>query len=217
VRVATFNMRHGVGVDSVLDLDRTAEVLREAAAEVVGLQELDRGVQRSGGLDQPGVLAELIGMDVRFHRTTTTGGGEYGIAVAAREHGEQQFIRLPRHDKEEPRGAVVTRHGDINVVITHVTKPGPARALQLQRLAELARDLGPNVVLMGDLNTERHDLGPLISAGLDPGPQHPTMVMTPRLQLDYVMTGPGVELVDSWTVDVRASDHVALVAEVVLK
>ena len=210
-------MRHGVGVDSVLDLDRTAGVIEEAAADIVGLQELDRGVQRSGGLDQPRVLAELTGMDVHFHRTTSTGGGDYGIAVATRQRGTQQFIQLPRHGREEPRGAVVTQNGNLNIVITHVTKPGPARARQLQRLAEIIRDLGPNVVLMGDLNTERHDLGPLISAGLDPGPQHPTMVMTPRLQLDYVMTGPGVDLIDSWTIDTRASDHVALVAEIALK
>jgi endonuclease/exonuclease/phosphatase family metal-dependent hydrolase len=76
LRVGTFNLRHGVGVDSILDLQRAAAVIEEMDAEIVGLQELDRGVQRSGGLDQPRLLGELTGYDVRFHRTTRTGGGE---------------------------------------------------------------------------------------------------------------------------------------------
>lgn len=217
MRVATFNLRHGVGVDSILDLERTAAVIRQTGAEVVGLQELDRGVDRSGRVDQSRLLAELTGMVVRFHRTARTGGGDYGIAVAARHDVADRFERLPRGGSEEPRGVIVVDTGSLSILVTHVTKPGPARAAQVRRLAEMARDLGPRVVLMGDLNTQRHDLGPLISAGLDPGPEHPTMVMSPRIQVDYIMTGPAVKLVDSWTVDMRASDHVAVVADVELE
>jgi endonuclease/exonuclease/phosphatase family metal-dependent hydrolase len=214
VRVGTFNMRHGVGVDSILDLERSAEVIRAMDADLIGLQELDRGLRRSGGVDQPAVLAELTEMDVRFHRTVRTGGGEYGIAVAARGPIEDTFKSLPRAGNEEPRGAIIARWGDLSVVIAHLTKPGPARAAQLQAVADIANSLQPKVVVLGDLNTERHDLGPLIAAGLNPGPQHATMVMSPRVQIDYVMTDRNVRLTDSWTVDMRASDHVALVADI---
>jgi endonuclease/exonuclease/phosphatase family metal-dependent hydrolase len=201
-------------VDSILDLRRTAAVIQAADADVIGLQELDRGVKRSGDVDQPAHLAELTGLDVRFHRTVRTGGGEYGIAVGTRlTDASDEFVALPRGAAEEPRGAIIVRHGRLNIVIAHVTKPGPARPAQLRALAGIVRDLGPRVVLLGDLNTQRHDLGPLVAAGLDPGPQHTTMVMSPGVQIDYVMTGPGVRVSDSSTIDMRASDHVALVAE----
>jgi endonuclease/exonuclease/phosphatase family metal-dependent hydrolase len=214
VRVATFNVRHGVGVDSILDLERTAAVIRAADAEVVGLQELDRGVRRSGGIDQPGALAEATGLAVRFHRTARTGGGEYGIAVATTApEVDDEFVTLPRAKSEEPRGAIIVRRPDVNIVVAHVTNTGPARPAQLRALAEIVGDLGPRVVLLGDLNTQRHDLGPLVAAGLDPGPQHATMVMSPGVQIDYVMTGPRVTVTDSWTIDMRASDHITLVAD----
>jgi endonuclease/exonuclease/phosphatase family metal-dependent hydrolase len=37
--------------------------------------------------------------------------------------------------------------------------------------------------------------------------------MKPGVQIDFIMTGPAVAVSNSWTVDMRASDHVALVAE----
>ena len=55
LRVASFNIHHGVGLDGKLDLDRIAEVVRSTGAEVVGLQEVDRHLSvRSGWIDQPG-------------------------------------------------------------------------------------------------------------------------------------------------------------------
>jgi endonuclease/exonuclease/phosphatase family metal-dependent hydrolase len=215
VRVATFNLKHGVGVDAVLDLERSVDVIAATDADLVGLQELDRGVRRSGRVDQPRRIAELTGMDVRFHRTIRTGGGEYGIGIATRAGAtvNDRFVRLPRGGHEEPRGAIVVRYPPLNAIVTHLTHAGPAQGPQLRALAELARELGPRVVLLGDLNIARHDLGPLISAGLDPGPEHTTMVMKPGVQIDFIMTGPAVAVSNSWTVDMRASDHVALVAE----
>jgi endonuclease/exonuclease/phosphatase family metal-dependent hydrolase len=219
MRVATFNLRHGVGVDAVLDLDRSVGVIDATGADLVGLQELDRGVRRSGGVDQPRRIAELTGMDVRFHSTVRTGGGEYGIGVATRAGAaaKDRWMPLPRRGHEEPRGAIVVRYPPVNAIVTHITHPGPAQGPQLRALAELASELGPRVVLLGDLNIARHDLGPLISAGLDPGPEHTTMVMKPGVQIDFIMTGPAIAVSSSWTVDMRASDHVALVADLVVE
>lgn len=216
MRVATFNMRHAVGIDSILDLERSAAVVGDTGADLIGLQELDRGVRRSGGVDQPGQIAQLTGMDVRFHRTVRTGGGEYGIAVATRAPVEDRFVALPRAGTEEPRGAIVVRHEALDVVVAHVSNSTPAQGLQLIALAELVRDLGPRVVLLGDLNVARHNLGPLVAAGLDPGPEHTTMAQRPGVQIDYVLTGSAVRVRDSWTVELAASDHLALVADLAI-
>ena len=48
----TYNIHHGEGVDGRLDLERIADVIRSSGADVVFLQEVDRGTQRAGGVDQ---------------------------------------------------------------------------------------------------------------------------------------------------------------------
>ena len=55
--VMTYNIRTGIGMDGVRDLERIAGVIRESAAVVVGLQEVDKGTTRSDGVDQTKVLA----------------------------------------------------------------------------------------------------------------------------------------------------------------
>ena len=39
----TYNIRHGVGLDGVLDLKRTARVIKAANADIVILNEVDHG------------------------------------------------------------------------------------------------------------------------------------------------------------------------------
>ncbi|MFP5299324.1 MAG: endonuclease/exonuclease/phosphatase family protein, partial [Actinomycetota bacterium] len=69
MRVATFNIHHGVGADGRCDLTRIARVIGALEADVVALQELDVGWERSGRVDQPAALAEMLGFEVSFHPT----------------------------------------------------------------------------------------------------------------------------------------------------
>ena len=76
LRAMTYNIHHGTGNDDctpppvtrppatecAFDLDRIAQVIREQAPDIVGLQEVDRFWGRSGYTDQPALLAEALGM-----------------------------------------------------------------------------------------------------------------------------------------------------------
>lgn len=47
--VMSYNIHHGVGLDNQLSLERIAGVIRDAGADIVGLQEVDRFYgERSG-------------------------------------------------------------------------------------------------------------------------------------------------------------------------
>ncbi|MBA2726127.1 MAG: endonuclease/exonuclease/phosphatase, partial [Actinobacteria bacterium] len=96
LRVATFNIRHGLGVDGRLSLDRTARVILATGAPVVAVQEIDRFWTRSGLIDQAQVLGTLTGMHVSFHPTFSRGDSEYGIALLSKSRLETHFVRLPR-------------------------------------------------------------------------------------------------------------------------
>ncbi|HEY8086291.1 MAG TPA: endonuclease/exonuclease/phosphatase family protein, partial [Polyangiaceae bacterium] len=58
IEIVSWNIQKGIGMDLRRDFLRTARVLEETGADVIGLQE----VLRTGAFDQAGVLAGALGM-----------------------------------------------------------------------------------------------------------------------------------------------------------
>ena len=79
--VLTYNIRHGLGSDNVVDISRAADFINTINPDIVALQEVDKNVLRSGVVDQPAVLANLTGMSVEFGKGIDYEGGEYGDAI----------------------------------------------------------------------------------------------------------------------------------------
>ena len=65
-RVMTFNIHHGEGLDGKVDLPRIAALIQNERADLVALQEVDKGVQRTARHDLPAELATLTGMTCLF-------------------------------------------------------------------------------------------------------------------------------------------------------
>jgi endonuclease/exonuclease/phosphatase family metal-dependent hydrolase len=84
LRVVAWNIKHGRGMDDQVDLERIAEVLRELDADVITLQEVDDRTERTGGVDQVAVLADLLGYDGVHGPHRPYQGGFYGNAVLTR-------------------------------------------------------------------------------------------------------------------------------------
>ncbi len=209
MRVATFNVHHCEGRDGTVDVGRVAEVIRRTKAEVVALQELDMGLERTGFTNQPGELAAATGLTVEFHSLLQRGDGRYGIALAAPERLDSELIHLPRLGREEPRGAVVARRGEITFVGTHLSRSRRARAAQIEALAVLAGRVDPPVVLLGDLNVRGSGLGPLFAAGFT-GPRRGAWARS----IDHILAGPGLRIEAHETYKTKASDHPALAADI---
>jgi hypothetical protein len=64
LRVMTYNIHVGVGMDKKLDLPRIAGVINAQRPDLVGLQEVDRGVTRTPRIDE---IAELASKANRLH------------------------------------------------------------------------------------------------------------------------------------------------------
>lgn len=84
VRLLTYNIHHGEGVDGKLDLERIAKVITSVSPDLVALQEVDQKVERTGSVDQPAELARLTEMHVVFGANLALQGGHYGNAVLSR-------------------------------------------------------------------------------------------------------------------------------------
>lgn len=58
MKLATYNIHYGVGLDGCLDLRRVVDALGDA--DVIALQEVDVGWKRSGNSNQPELIAEML-------------------------------------------------------------------------------------------------------------------------------------------------------------
>ncbi len=161
LRVAAYNIKHGQGMDGVVDLERVADVLRALDADVITLQEIDHGVERTGGVDQAARLGELLGMEAVFGDFMPYQGGEYGMAVLSRLPivGSMNH-RLP--DGDEPRSALevqVTGPGGqtLSVVGIHFYRTEEERLAQAGALMLGLAGTPHPVLLVGDFNSTRGD------------------------------------------------------------
>jgi len=96
--VASYNIHKCAGLDGRVDLDRTADVIQEIDADLVGLQEVFRPQALS--------LAERLGVQVAMGPTRERDGLPYGNAILTRLaiRGSRTFD-LSRPDRE-PRGGI---------------------------------------------------------------------------------------------------------------
>jgi endonuclease/exonuclease/phosphatase family metal-dependent hydrolase len=215
-RVATFNIHHGLGTDGRLDLDRTSAVIRRIDPQLIALQELDRGMVRSGRVDQPAAIEDATGLTVRFRPTVNRPtGGEYGIALASSEPLDDDFIALPQSGDEEPRGAIVALWHGVLVVATHLSTIPAARKGQIRALASRIEDRDGPVLLLGDLNDRGSGLEPLRRVGLVFSRQSGRWLRWPgwTQPIDHIAGGSGVRIEASRTIASAASDHAPLYAD----
>jgi len=236
MRVATFNIHHGVGQDGVLDLERTARTLAATGGELLGLQEVDRHFSaRSNWVDQAAWLGERLGMQVVYGADLDLPPPEpgaprrqYGNALlSAYDIVEWHNILLPRLGDDEQRGLldVLVDLGDgsrTHVLVTHLQHDSrTARLLQVDAIRQVLATMEPPIVLVGDLNSlpgspEIRQLTEVLSdawATSGEGPGYTFSARRPRARIDYVMSS---EDLAAWVAEVlwsRAADHLPVVAD----
>ncbi len=162
LRVLSYNIHHGEGVDRQLDLPRIANVIKSVKPDLVALQEVDQGTERTNKVDQPAELARLTGMDIVFGGNIRYQGGDYGNAVLSRlPISRHNNHLLPRFDDGEQRGVLEVEvempggYATLVFLATHLDhRAGDReRVASARAINELAADKTSwPAVLAGDLN-----------------------------------------------------------------
>lgn len=159
VKIVTYNVHSCVGLDGRLSPARIARVLAALDPDVVALQELDVGRQRSRGIDQAQSIADALRMSLHFLPCLEITGEKYGNAVLSRLPMEVIAAgRLPGlHDRFEPRGVLWVQidcdDRPLNLLTTHLSfNP-------LERRAQVDALLGPQWIGHPDCR------GPLVVCG----------------------------------------------------
>jgi endonuclease/exonuclease/phosphatase family metal-dependent hydrolase len=214
LRVATFNVHHCEGLDGKLDVPRVARVIEKTRADLVAMQELDRGMHRTERTDQPAELERLTGLSVSFHPTLERSKGQYGIGIAARGGGPFEYRSLPQVADEEPRGYLIGPYRGVTVIATHLSLQRGPRDRQTRALFDAIERFGGPFIVLGDLNQSSWRLRRSVRGAVRV-PVMPRRTMARRWsQRDHIVAGRGARIVQRDVIQTDSSDHYALVADV---
>lgn len=229
VRMLTYNIRHGAGMDDVIDLDRQAAAIQKANAEVIGLQEVDSCVKRSGYIPEAAVLAEKLGMYSVFGGAIPLTGGKYGVAILSKEPPlAVHHMPLPG---TELRTLLVCEFENYVFATTHLDLNDSCRFASLPIIIEEAASWGDKpFFICGDWNdqpsstlikTMKDEGFVMLSYPTTPNSSYYTFpASSPNKIIDYIASyGKVVKSVRRRQVlnEPEASDHRPVLVEVRLK
>lgn len=153
LRIMSYNIQHGAGMDDVIDLDRQAGVINNAMPDIVGLQEVDSCVKRSGYKPQAALLGNKTGMYATFGAAIPLTGGKYGVAILSKEP-PLTVHHLPLPGKEK-RTLLVCEFQEYVFACTHLDLDEECRLNSLPIIMEEAASWGDKpFFICGDWNDQ---------------------------------------------------------------
>jgi endonuclease/exonuclease/phosphatase family metal-dependent hydrolase len=220
----TYNIKGAAALWHGDHVQKIGAVIRDAAPDIVGLQEVHRGTFLSRRRDQPAELEEASGMRVCFGPSFGDEHRAYGNAILTRGTIEESHVaRLP--GTGEPRSVFVATIAldklRVQVFVTHLSAWGrfgrSARLLQAEAVARHAEASKHPFVLMGDFNSNPtgaelsafHDGKLVTSCFVEKVVTH----RATRQCLDYIFVDPAWSIRDARVLQTGPSDHWPLIAE----
>jgi len=242
-RVLVYNIHAGKDAPGVDNLVRVAELVRSTNADIVLLQEVDRGTKRSGNVDQPAVLAAQTGLNAAFGSALDYDGGTYGVAILSRWpilkdtlfHLPVDLPQTRAGGSMEPRGAlrivVASPKGRLAIINTHLDATNVDRWRRqeadsiISLVAQTRRDVGM-VIAGGDFNSTPESAVQVAvrGAGLrdswtecaaGQGFTYPDDV--PVKRIDYLFLTGGIHCSSAQVINTRVSDHRPVLVELSLR
>ena len=218
VRVMSYNVRNGHGIDGVKDINRCADVIKKAQPDVIAVQELDSMSSRNKKYVL-GELAKLTGYNDYYHRTIPYKGGAYGIGILSKERAlSVKFYPLPC--RREPRGLLVAEFKKFYLLCTHLSLNEEDRVTSVGIIREVVSKLNKPAFIAFDMNA-RPASKPIVefkkfAKVLSDENKLTIPSNKPRACIDYIMgtNGSFKVLKDCVVYDSYGSDHLPLYVDV---
>lgn len=233
LRVVTYNIHHGQGIDGRIDISRIGDILDSSKAGLAALQEVDRGVERTGKIDILRLISHQTGMHMAFGKNIDFQGGDYGNAILSRfDIDTVKNFHYKMMREGEQRGlleTIVEVNGEKVVFMDTHTGDKNTEQEKLMNADEIINALksydGLPVILCGDFNdrpeSKMHDklkeyftdLWELLGKG----PGYTFSSVNPDRRIDYIyISKEGLKKLRPVSIQVlqsEASDHLPLLAE----
>jgi len=233
LRIMTYNIHVGVGMDKKLDLKRIADVINKEKPDLVGLQEVDRGVKRTEGKDEIAELAALTRMDYAFAHNLDFQGGQYGVAILSRFLLKNVDHRMFENKREAERRGMLHVQVEldnqvINFVTTHLDyQYEDGRVFETEQMLKFLTEVKGPLIIVADMNDEptgdaykmmvpNFDDAWVASRAKGEGFSFPAD--KPIKRIDYIFyRAAELKAKRAEVVETLASDHVPVLAELQLR
>lgn len=225
LRIMSYNIRNGRGMDDVADYQRTADVINKVRPNVVAVQEVDSVTGRSGHTDVLRVLANKTLMYPVYAPAINYDGGKYGIGMLSKEK-PLNYRYLPLPGREEERALLIVEFENYIYCCTHLSLTGEDRLASLNIIRREAAKANKPLFIAGDLNA--HPDSEVIK-GLQKdfvilsNIKQPTFPAdNPKETIDYIASyakdTTAFTCLSAWVVnEPAASDHRPIVTDIVFK
>ena len=230
VRVMSYNLHQGFGLDGRLDLAELAEVIKAEGADVVALQEVSRGWVIDGAVDMLVWLSQRLDM---VYEWGPAADSLWGNAVLSRYPLSGDETRpMPNNDKLRLKRTFTSVNVDVGggrtltVIGTHLRHGDANSAQRVPQVNAIVDFIGgmKAVVLMGDMNARPDDpeMAGLREAGLQdafvasgaPGDGYTSRPDNPVKRIDYIWLSNDLTASDFSIADSIASDHLPVAVTV---
>ncbi len=225
LRIMSYNIRNGRGMDDVSNFQRTADVINKVRPNVVAVQEVDSVTGRSGQTDVLRVLADKTLMYPVYAPAIDYDGGKYGIGMLSKEKPlGYRYLALP--GREEERALLIVEFEKYIYCCTHLSLTGEDRLASLEIISREAAKANKPLFIAGDFNA--HPDSEVIK-----GIQNDFVILTntkqptfpadePTETIDYIAAyakdTTAFTRLSAWVVDEpAASDHRPIVTDIVFK
>ena len=156
MRVATWNLLHGIALVDPQDAPNLAQVARSISADLIGLQEVDRHQERSNHDHQTKTIADAMGLPYWVYAPAITGtpGESWEVATDSHIHSHEHS----ESDPEQPHYGVglASRYPISNIEVMRfkaapISLPLLVPSNPRPRMIKVADE--PRVAIMADVET----------------------------------------------------------------
>jgi endonuclease/exonuclease/phosphatase family metal-dependent hydrolase len=237
IKVMTFNIHHGKGIDKQADLSRIAEVIEKSDVDIIGLNEVDKHFsKRSLFEDQTSWLAKQLKLESFFSPSLSIKSKN---SPEVRQYGNALLSRYPIVSKKtrsfnyipgliEGR-SLLDATIQINkklyqIMVTHLSLNPFLHRKQTDFIIDQFQTYPHPIIIMGDWNMKPRSRGwrrltnkvqdTWNVSGKGPGYTYPSH--RPYMRLDYIFVSPGLQVVKTEVITktLESSDHLPLKATI---
>lgn len=219
ITVMSYNIRHCLGRDLRVNVERIAQTIESYSPDIVCLQEVYNFRFWGSRYSQASTLEAHFGMKAVFDASLSLGASAMGNMILVRESFDKHTpVRLPSLGEPRLCQRVVldTPQGKLKILNTHLGLLVFERRLQLEKIA---RSIGDDIptILCGDFNTNPDTLSkyfPEKQLAITDKFTFPSR--KPRKTLDNILVTNDIKIKSTEVVKSSASDHLPVIARLSL-
>ena len=153
IRIMSYNVHNGIGIDNKTDYKRIADVINRVAPDIVAVQELDSAAQRSNGAYILKEIAKQALMHYTYGPAIDFQGGKYGIGILSKEK-PLSYHTVPLPGREEARALLMAEFENYIFCCTHFSLTEEDRDASVSIIQETIKEIKKPLFLAGDINSE---------------------------------------------------------------